>query len=300
MDIRQLRYFLAVANNGSLSKASEEIPLAQSAISRHIRLLEEELATPLLIRTGRGVALTEQGAFLAERARLLLEDLGDTKETLSAWNENPTGIVRLGMPPTTTLSIAATLLQSMHQEFEQIRLQLSEGLSATLCEWLAAGRLDLALVFEPPRSTNFECEQVGTEQLALIVPKGFSCPDPVSIEDLSSMRLITPFARKGIRNRIADAFKVAGVAFAPTYELDALTAMKDLVLDKAGVAILPRSAVSREVADGLLETRTIQAEDLHFDVFMLTAKSAVHHRAVQCTAKTIRQTVAEVFASQDR
>ena len=151
MDLRQLRYFLAVATTGSFTKAAEQIPLAQSALSRHMRLLEEELGATLLIRTGRGVELTEQGKFLVERARTLLEQSEDTKRNLQSWNDNPAGLVRLGMTPTCTLTMAAPLLQRLHEKYENVSLQVSEGLSASLSEWLGDGRLDMAIVFTEPK-----------------------------------------------------------------------------------------------------------------------------------------------------
>ncbi|MFK8016430.1 MAG: LysR family transcriptional regulator [Gammaproteobacteria bacterium] len=297
MDLRQLRCFLAVASTGSFTKAAEQIPLAQSALSRHMRLLEEELGAVLLIRTGRGVELTEQGEFLVQRAQVILEQSEDTKRNLQSWNDNPAGLVRVGMTPTCTLTLAAPLLQRLRRNYENIGLQVSEGLSASLVEWLGDGRLDVAIVFTEPKNTPGSCERIAREELCLVVPAGSECPNPATIPDIAAMPLIAPFLRKGIRNRMTDAFKDSGLEFTPAFEIDALPAMKDLVRSGAGAAILAKSSVTREVAHKDVEIRRIDAQNMFFHVYLLMSKSALHSRAAQGVAEIIRQTGREIFTA---
>ncbi|MFK8052922.1 MAG: LysR family transcriptional regulator [Woeseiaceae bacterium] len=297
MDLRQLRYFLAVASTGSFTKAAEQIPLAQSALSRHMRLLEDELATTLLIRTGRGVELTEQGAFLVERARSLLEQSEDAKRNLQSWNDHPAGLVRLGMTPTCIVRMAAPLLQRLKGDFADVSLQLSDGLSATLSEWMGDGRLDMALVFTEPKNVVGSCDRIATERLCLVVPKGSRCPEPATIEDMAGMPVIAPFKHQGIRIRMAEAFKNAGIEFRPHFEIDALPAIKDLIRSGAGVSILARSSVDHEVANGEVELRTIEADNMRFNVYLLMSKTAMHSRAAQCVADSIRELSGEIFVN---
>ncbi|MEO0576904.1 MAG: LysR family transcriptional regulator [Pseudomonadota bacterium] len=295
MDLRQLRYFLAVATTGSFTKAAEQIPLAQSALSRHMRLLEEELGTTLLIRTGRGVELTEQGKFLVERSRTLLEQSEDTKRNLQSWNDNPAGLVRLGMTPSCITTMASPVLQRLREKYENVSLQVSEGLSASLSEWFGDGRLDMAIVFTEPKGVAGQCERIAREQLCLIVPAGSSCPNPATIQDMAQMPIIAPFLKKGIRNRMTDAYKEHGLEFTPAFEIDALTAMKDLVRNGAGAAILAKSSVTREFENGEVEVRSIDAKNMFFHVYLLMSKSALHSRAAQGVAEIIRQTSHEIF-----
>lgn len=299
MNLHQLRYFLAVASTGSFTKAAEQLPLAQSALSRHIRLLEEELGTTLLIRTGRGVQVTEQGEFLVNRARSLLEQSEDTKRNLQSWNDNPAGLVRLGMTPTCTLALASPLLQRLKGRYENVSLQVSEALSASLCEWLGDGRLDMAIVFTAPKKVSGSCERVAREELCLLVPPGSDCPNPAELSDIAAMPLIAPFRRQGIRNRMSDAFKQHDLPFEPMYEIDALPAIKDLVRSGAGASIVSRSAVTREVEQGEVEIRSIRAENMFFHVYLLMSKPAKHSRAAHCVAEVIRETVAEVFTASE-
>lgn len=295
MDLRQLRYFLAVATTGSFTKAAEQIPLAQSALSRHMRLLEEEFGTTLLIRTGRGVELTEQGGYLVDRARSMLEQAEDTKRSLQSWNDNPAGLVRLGMTPTCIVRIAAPLLEGLKERYPNVSLQVSEGLSASLGEWLGDGRLDMALVFTAPRTVVGSSERVGSDKLCLVVPKGSDCPEPATIDDIAKRPIIAPFRHQGIRNRMSEAFTAAGHAFEPQYEIDALPAMKDLVLSGAGVCILARSSVDRQVASGEVEVRSIKADNMSFNLYMLMSKGAAHSRAAQGVAELVREIGGKIF-----
>lgn len=295
MDLRQLRYLLVIAERGSFTRAAEEIPIAQSALSRHMRLLEEELGTTLLVRTGRGVSLTEQGEFFCEHVRSVLAQLEETRQSLKSWYDNPAGLVRIGMTPTAISGMATMVLEQLTQRYADIHVRLSEGLSATLTEWLAAGRLDLAIVFEQPGNAALEAEKIASEELCLLVPAGFDCPDPVSIEEIAQYKLIAPFAKKGIRNRMADSFKKAGLEFDVTYQIDALSAIKNLVISGAGVSILWRSAVRREVESGELEIRQIASDDMRFGVFILYSKGAQHSRAARAAASVIREIAATFF-----
>jgi LysR family nitrogen assimilation transcriptional regulator len=300
VDLRQLRYFLVVAELGSFTKAAAHIPLAQSALSRQMRLLEEELGVKLLIRTGRGITVTEQGIFLRDRAASMLEQIEDTRRNLVSWYDNPAGLVRVGMPPTATLGIAATLLAQMKIAHENITVRMSEGLSATLVEWLMADRLDMAIVFEPPANSSLVMEVIGKEELCLVVPRGHKCPNPVSIEEISKLDLIAPFNHKGIRNRMAAAFADAGVEFEVAYEIDALAAIKDLVRTGAGVSMLAGSSVRRDVELGQVETRVIASDEMTFDVFLVFSKVAEHSRAARATATAIRNIASTLFDRSDR
>ncbi|MFK7954852.1 MAG: LysR family transcriptional regulator [Lysobacterales bacterium] len=296
MDLRQLRYFLVVSDQGSFTQAAERIPIAQSALSRHMRLLEEELGVQLLIRTGRGVTMTEQGEFLYERARSVLAQLEDTRRNLQSWYDNPAGVVRIGMPPSTTLVMAATLLERMKTQHPDITVRLTEGLSATLSEWLASDRLDLAVVFEPPNNASLSAHKIGREELCLVVNNDQDIPDPVTIEQMANLQLIAPFEKKGIRNRMAEVFKEAGVEFNLAYELDALPAMKDLVRAGAGAAILTRSSVVRDVQRGIVSARHIQSSRMSFDVLLAYSRSSQHSRAARAAGAVIEESAPEFFA----
>lgn len=296
MDLRQLRYLLVISDLGSFTKAAEQIPLAQSALSRHMRLLEEELGLTLLIRTGRGVTLTEQGEYLRDRARSVLEQLEDTRRNLVAWHDNPAGLVRIGVPPAVTLSLAGIYLHQMKSHHENITVRLSEALSTTLIEWLQSDRLDLAIVFEQTRNSKLLTEKLGTDELCLLVPRGHPSPNPISLAAISELPVIAPFVRKGIRNRLSEAFKSENLEMQTAYEIDAAPAMKELVRIGAGVSILPRSSVLRDVEAGDVEIRTIDNPLMAFDAYLMYSRAAEHSRAARAAADVIKETASRLFS----
>ena len=100
------------------------------------------------------------------------------------------------MPPSTTLVMAATLLERMKIQHPDITVRLTEGLSATLSEWLAADRLDLAVVYEPPNNASLSAQRIGSEELCLVINNDQEVPDPVSIEEMSRLQLIAPFEKR--------------------------------------------------------------------------------------------------------
>ena len=293
MNLRQLRYLLAIADQGSFTRAAEHIPISQSSLSRHVRLLEEELGVEILIRTGRGVVLTEEGQFICERMRSIFEQIRDVELSLRNWSEHPAGLVRVGMPPTMIQGIAATVVSRLTECYPEVTVRLSELLSRTLMDWLVIDKLDLAVVFDRPTGSALKWEKIGSDEICLVVPKGFACPNPVSIEEIASHKIIAPQANKRFHRQVAHAFEEAGQEFHATYEIDSQHAMKDLVRIGAGVATLPRLAVQQDVEAGELEVRRISSGNVRFEVCMVYAKAARHSRAVDAVAEMIRERAAD-------
>jgi LysR family nitrogen assimilation transcriptional regulator len=199
MNLKQLRYFVMVAESGGFSQASDAAHLAQSALSRHVRLLEEELDTRLFDRTGRGVILTEQGEYLLEQARSILDQVVHVERSLQAWYEHPIGRVRLGMTPTGSIHSAPALIRELRSLYPEISLHISEGISANLCNRVLDGQLDLAVVFEEPVSDLLRTELLRTEPLCLVTAPGVELPDPVPLAMLEDMSLILPTQHGRIR-----------------------------------------------------------------------------------------------------
>jgi LysR family nitrogen assimilation transcriptional regulator len=126
MDLRQLRYFVAVAERGGFGAAASTLNVAQSALSRHIKLLEHELGGALLERGARGVAVTEAGKVLLARGRWLLGAIDDIKAEVLTENREPGGTVRLGAPSSLADNFYAPLARLFAQRFPRVRLELSE------------------------------------------------------------------------------------------------------------------------------------------------------------------------------
>src|SRR5690606_41141063 len=141
MELRQLRYFVAASEAGSLLKASGRLHVAQPALGQQITALEDELGTRLLERSSRGVSLTEAGKIFLEHARLVLADAERARLAVQQSAADPRGEVSLGL--TTTVALAATMpiLSACRSRLPQVRLKVVEAYSGFLRERLQAGRL---------------------------------------------------------------------------------------------------------------------------------------------------------------
>ena len=170
MDLRQLRYFIGVAERGGFGAAASALNIAQSALSRHIKELEYELGGALLTRTARGVAVTESGKVLLERGRWLLGMVDDIKAEVRTENREPSGTVRLGAPPSLGEVFYPALARLVVERFPRVQLELSEGLTELASDRLLRGQLDLAMVTAPQPNDHLNFETLVIEQVFLIGP----------------------------------------------------------------------------------------------------------------------------------
>lgn len=289
MNLKQLRYFVLVAESGGFSQASDAAHLAQSALSRHVRLLEEELQSRLFDRTGRGVILTEQGEYLLEQARSILEQVVHVERSLQSWYEHPVGRVRLGMTPTGSIHGAPALIRELRRLYPEIGLQISEGISAQLCNRVLEGQLDLAVVFEEPVSDLLRTEHLRTAPLCLVTPPNMKLPNPVPLAMLEDMPLILPTQHGRIRVAVERACASAGLRCEPAYTVDAVSTMKSLVAMGDGVAVLTMESVETEIAEGRMAAHFLEDADLVLPLFVTYRAKHQLGRAASATLEVIRK-----------
>ena len=170
MDLRQLRYFVAVAERGGFGAAASALNVAQSALSRHIKQLEHELGGKLLERGARGVSVTESGKLLLARGRWLLGAFDDIKAEVRTENREPSGTVRLGAPSSLADILYAPLAKIFVERFPRVRLEMSEGLTEALCDRLLRADLDIGIVTMPQPNDHLNFETLVIEQVFLIGP----------------------------------------------------------------------------------------------------------------------------------
>lgn len=149
MELRYLRYFVAVAEEGSITSASNRLRIAQPALSRQIRALEQEIGAPLMERNSRGVALTEAGAMFAEDARRILASIDSVVAAAQARARGDTGELRIGYAPTPTAEILPPALRALEKAAPQVKVQLHDLSGDEILEALQRGRLQVAVMVDP-------------------------------------------------------------------------------------------------------------------------------------------------------
>lgn len=259
MDIAQLRTLIHVAELGSLSKAAGRLRIAQPALSRQIRLLEEELGLRLFDRHGRGMIITEQGQEVLRHATRVLAELEALKASAAGPGSPLSGHVAIGLPPTVADVLSVPLVAAFRSEHPGVMVQLVSSYSGYLLDWLYRGEIDLAVLYEPRATRSLRSEPLMQESLFLIGPPdaGLSAEKAVSFSDAACRPLLLPSNRHGLRNILERFAQEAGFALNVVVEIDSYTALKDLVRHGYGCTILSLASIHEDIAAGRLSAAPI-------------------------------------------
>jgi LysR family transcriptional regulator, nitrogen assimilation regulatory protein len=244
MDLKQLEYFVRVAELGSFTRAAQQLQIAQPALSRQVRLLEVELRQNLLLRNGRGALPTEAGKLLLEHGRGILHQVERAKEELGRARGGLSGRVAVGMPTSVAKALAVAITREFRARMPQATIAISEGLSVAMQEALLNGRLDIALLYNAMPSAELDLTPLLEESLFLVQPaakKPQTAKFPLA--ELAALPLVIPTRPNAIRNLVET--ELGKLALKPTIalEIDGVAAILELVADGAGSAVLPQSAV---------------------------------------------------------
>lgn len=260
VNLRQLEYFVQVAELGSFSKAAGVLDIAQPALSRQVRALETELRETLLLRNGRGVTLTEAGQRLLEHGLDILQRVSAARDDLAASRGEPAGRIVLGLPPSVGRQLTLPLIDHFRTRLPNARLAIVEGLSAHIAEWIVTGRVDLGLLHNPEADPALEITPLLEEPLCLVqrAPAGGARrrpPPPLPLAELAGFRLIMPERSQSIRRLIETRAVQAGIRLDIAWEVSGIPSIIDLVCAGYGNAVLTRSAV---IASGRMEKLAVR------------------------------------------
>ena len=293
MDLVQLRTFIQVAELGSLSKAADRIRIAQPALSRQIRLLEEELGTELFTRHGRGMVITERGQQVLQHASLVMAAVNDLKAQAADRVEQLTGRVAIGMPPTVSDLISVPLVAALNGAHPKLELRLVGSFTGHLIDWLQRGEIDVAVLYDPQATRSLRSQPLLIENLMLIGPaNGVLSPiRAIPFKRLAEEHVLLPSPRHGLRNIIDRCASEAGVSLKVHIEADSFSTLKDLVQHGYGYTILPLSAVDREIKSGQLCAAPLIEPTPMRRLVLASARDRPPNRAGQSTAALIMSTV---------
>jgi len=245
MDLKQLSYFVRVAEMGSFTRASIVLDIAQPALSRQVRLLEVELRQNLLIRNGRGITLTEAGKVLLEHSRGVLHQMERLREELSRVRGSLAGRVAVGLPPTLGRILAVPLTREFKARMPDATLAIVDGLSKTMQESLLTGQLDIALVYNALPTPGIELRPLLQDELLLVQGRldQVAENDPVELADIADYPLIIPGRPNALRMHVETALLNISAQPRIAMEVNSVATILDLVADGVGCAILSPHAV---------------------------------------------------------
>ncbi|MBA5608533.1 LysR family transcriptional regulator [Duganella sp. FT3S] len=300
MELRQLRYFVAIVDHGSLSRAALVLHVAQPALTQQLRQLEQELEAQLLHRTAQGVLSTDAGKVFYQHAQAILKQVADAKSAVTQSATRPSGSVTLGLPHSISGALALPLLMAARQHYPEITLQLTEELTGNLSEQLKSGRVNLAVLFDDGQLTPFACTALAEEELRFICRADAACaPDGATITLAQALAapLILPGLQHGVRPRIESVARTAGLTCGDVIEINSIAILKSAILAGMGATILPVAPLLDEVERGTMRSYRIHDPAISRTVVLCASKNIPLTNAAAAVSRLAVQVAAELCAS---
>ena len=298
MDLKQLEYFVSVVDLGGFSRAARVLGIAQPAVSRQVRSLEVELRQNLLLRNGRGATPTDAGRRLLEHARGILQQVDRARHDVEDTKGALVGKVVVGLPPTVARHLTLPVVRGFRHAFPRASLSIVEGLSSTIEEWLAVGRVDVGLVYNPTPSPAVETRILLEEPLCLVSPRQAGRPlRTLRLRDLPRFPLIIPSRPHAIRALVET--RLAGLGLRPqvAMEIDAVPAILELVAEGHGFAVLSPRAVHGAETAPRLHIRTIAGPQLLSALAIATSAQRPSTPLQKATIAMLEQLAAPALAT---
>ncbi|MGE5244097.1 MAG: LysR family transcriptional regulator [Betaproteobacteria bacterium] len=264
MDLRQLEILQAIAETGSFTACGRKLHVSQSAISRQILLLEEELGEPLFVRAGRRVRMTPAAESLVQLGQRVFHDLRETVGAITDRTRELRGILRLSGGMTVCLYVFPPLLKHLRRVHRQLEVRLTVATAERSVQEIRAGRVDVGLLTLPVDEHDLVALPTMREELLVIAtPKhALARRRRIQPDDLASQPLVL-FEPGSATRRVIDRF-FASRGIEPTVVMDTenVEIIKAMVRTGLGVGIVPYQAVAREVRSGQLFCARVEGHEL--------------------------------------
>ncbi|HEU5385005.1 MAG TPA: LysR family transcriptional regulator [Streptosporangiaceae bacterium] len=247
MELHQLEYFVAVAEEASFTRAAARVHVAQPGVSAQVRRLESELGQRLLDRSGRTVRLTEAGAAVLPFARAALDAVASARLAVDELAGLVRGQVTIGMVSGCALPVMAELLAGFHKQYPGVAISLAEDNSDRLVEMLGDGRLDLALIGVAGEPANgVDGVVLIDEELVAAVAPGhpLASATTVTVNALRDVPLVSLPRGTGVRAALDAACAAAGFAPRIVFEASALPMVVTMAAQGLGLAVVPESVTN--------------------------------------------------------
>ncbi|HTO61340.1 MAG TPA: LysR substrate-binding domain-containing protein [Bradyrhizobium sp.] len=248
-----MRYFARVVELGNMTRAAEQLSVAQPALGLQIRQLERDLGVALLVRHSRGVEPTAAGRLLFDRARAILQLVESTEQELSSLSGDSRETITLGLAPSIMLLLGSDIVVDARRDLPQVFLSIVEELSFVLAEAMERDELDLALAYEVAERPGLRRTPVMEEDLLLVTAPEDPIPgETIAFADAIDRDLVLPGERDMVRRVVQGIAEQHSLSVNVAYEVQSIVAMKSLVRRRAAAAIMPYGTAAEELRQGTL------------------------------------------------
>lgn len=303
-ELRRLRYFVKVAELGSLTRAAEALHIAQPALSQHMRSLENELGIKVLARGPRGVALTDAGQRLLHEASALLAGLKAMNERVRDETRAPVGEVVIGVGQTIGSLLAVPLLELAAERLPGVRIQIREMLSGLLPDLVRSGAVDFALSYNTTSGNGVEAVTLLSESMCLVGQRRLvdrhlgktsgGANRDVRFSELAGVPLYLSRRTHILRELIERVARRKGVALNLLAEVDSLYIMKELAVGGTGCSVLSHANLRRELKQQDLFVGRISAPFIRRDICFVRRHAHVLPRVARETASLAAEVLARM------
>jgi LysR family nitrogen assimilation transcriptional regulator len=293
MELRSIQYFVQIADEGSITRTADKIGIAQPALTRHIKQLEAELGTQLLMRLPRGVRLTTSGRDFLDHARAIMLEVARASEHVRSKAQAPRGRVVMGTSPTLAPLLLPRCIARARQQCPTVTLKVVEGFSPQLLDALLTGRLDLAVMTNPPRTSALALTPLCSEPLVVISPPGArGTRHAFSLAELSGTGFILTV---GLRTLVEQQLAAFGVGLKVEAEVDSVEAIRRLLVSGVGMTIMPVSAFHGELRAGQVVAYPIEDANLHRILILARPVAEARSAAIDEVEHIVRAEMADLL-----
>ena len=295
MNLRQLKYFVSVVQAGNMTRAAEQLHIAQTALGMQIRQIEEDLGVVLLVRHSRGVEPTKAGTLLLDRALSILKLVEETRREVAACERDESETIRLGITPALMLTVGPQIAVTVREELPQVFLGLVEEMSHVLAEQLSRGEVDFILCYDVPDLPQFSRTALLQDDLVLATLPGPRKAEPIAFADALEESLAMPEEGDTVRVAVTRAARELGLEVKIAYEVRSISAMKNLVSRGAAASILPYASVLDEVRSGKLDACPIVMPAIRRTLFLASSKQRGPFRNEAGLTKAVRSSLQDLL-----
>lgn len=298
MELKELRYFVHVAELGSFAKAADVLDVAQPTLSRQVRALEVELGASLFHRTGRGVMLTPEGARFLDQARGVLHAAEAAVQVLHGGNRRLTGKVVCGLTPSIGRIMIPELVRRFRERLPGASLSVVNLLSVSLHDYLRAGRLDFAIMHRPLPSRELSITSLRTEDLHLVGARSHDRRPSVPLRELEGLALAMPSPLHLVRRQLETEAARAGMALNIVLEVDVLESLFEVVAGGVGHTVSTKYPLLSPATPRNLMAQRIVSPSLSTEICLVTPTTRTMTPLQLAAAELARDTFDDLAAQE--
>ncbi|HIG60169.1 MAG TPA: LysR family transcriptional regulator [Gammaproteobacteria bacterium] len=300
MELRHLKYFVAVAETKSLSNAIKRLHIAQPALSHSIKNLEEELDTALFIRSRKGMELTGTGESFLISAKSILNEVARAKESVKEAEQNPSGSVSIIIVPSVSSVLSVPLFREVKKHYPNIVLRIDESTTLDIRQSFDTGALDLLVYFTADGVENIEIEPLLREELYLASQynQDHQLPKEIEFSQLSGYPLMFPQVSQHVDRTIADTAKKLGVRVDVHPSTVAISTLIKLVRAGVTCGVVPWSLIYESVNNGELNAAKIVNPSVQRTINLISPTNRHRSNATIVVMNLIRQITRQLHAKR--